>query len=512
MSITVRDCMTLPSLQLGRVADVRGGLDVIVFDDKDDPEEIFTPNELLITSLYCARGDIMEQSRILRSSRKNGAVGIVLFYASMIRDSLDTLIETANQLNLPLIIMPEDNMGLKYSDVISDISEMLLIDRQSENSFVNNSMERIAQLQDSERNLTNVLQIAAYHARASLFLSDRDGRLLGSAYWPADNEQELELYRADIAAGQLHHHGTEQVLLPGCVAPGTRHLLRAFTLHGKTLVLHAITHNDRLSYPIIGQIVELLQLFSSVWNYPLDPTSLPSLVPALLEGDSARAKHIAETTSFPLEALSQMLIFPELTADPSAAQVLDDLLPQLNSARNASVSAVYGKDLFLLFGKQDASPLEQLPENWLHDHIRVAIRGLQSLQEIHEIHHLYRTTLKPCRQIYPEARFFDIWKLELAREAAALAAAPGSSRAAALHRLLAPLDDHKNPELLPTLAVYLLDADSEVKRTSELLFVHRNTILYRLNQVREKLGQEIDTLPMSYEVYLAAALWRLEQG
>ena len=67
MSITVRDCMSLPSLQLGRVAAGRKGLDVIVnsvsvieFDDKDDPEDIFTPNELLITSLYCARGDISE--------------------------------------------------------------------------------------------------------------------------------------------------------------------------------------------------------------------------------------------------------------------------------------------------------------------------------------------------------------------------------------------------------------------------------------------------------------------
>ena len=36
-----------------------------------------------------------------------------------------------------------------------------------------------------------------------------------------------------------------------------------------------------------------------------------------------------------------------------------------------------------------------------------------------------------------------------------------------------------------TLSAYLLDAASELKKASEILFVHRNTVLYRLNKIKK---------------------------
>lgn len=48
-----------------------------------------------------------------------------------------------------------------------------------------------------------------------------------------------------------------------------------------------------------------------------------------------------------------------------------------------------------------------------------------------------------------------------------------------------------NSELLETLRQYLYCNGSLVK-TSQALFIHRNTLLYRFNQIRDLLGRDID--------------------
>ncbi|MGN0658543.1 MAG: helix-turn-helix domain-containing protein, partial [Emergencia sp.] len=54
-----------------------------------------------------------------------------------------------------------------------------------------------------------------------------------------------------------------------------------------------------------------------------------------------------------------------------------------------------------------------------------------------------------------------------------------------------------------------LDCNSEIKATAEALFVHRNTILYRLNKIRSLLGCDLKEMPMAYDIYLAAAIQRI---
>ena len=46
-------------------------------------------------------------------------------------------------------------------------------------------------------------------------------------------------------------------------------------------------------------------------------------------------------------------------------------------------------------------------------------------------------------------------------------------------------------ELLETLRQYLY-CNGNLVKTSQALFIHRNTLLYRLNQIRDLLGRDID--------------------
>ena len=69
--------------------------------------------------------------------------------------------------------------------------------------------------------------------------------------------------------------------------------------------------------------------------------------------------------------------------------------------------------------------------------------------------------------------------------------------------------DQEYRDLLHTACVYLLDCDSSVTRTAELLFLHKNTIKYRLQRISDLLGYRIGKMPETIDLYRGAAIYRL---
>ena len=77
-------------------------------------------------------------------------------------------------------------------------------------------------------------------------------------------------------------------------------------------------------------------------------------------------------------------------------------------------------------------------------------------------------------------------------------------------KILRPLSRaREGKEIVKTLQAFLLDAGSGTKRTAELLFVHVNTIKYRIQRCSELLGFRIGQEPETMSLYFAAALQRL---
>ena len=64
-------------------------------------------------------------------------------------------------------------------------------------------------------------------------------------------------------------------------------------------------------------------------------------------------------------------------------------------------------------------------------------------------------------------------------------------------------------ELLTTVTTYLLDADSNMSLTAKLLFVHLNTVKYRLKLIQDLSGFSPNKAPDSYQIYISVALNRL---
>ena len=70
--------------------------------------------------------------------------------------------------------------------------------------------------------------------------------------------------------------------------------------------------------------------------------------------------------------------------------------------------------------------------------------------------------------------------------------------------------EEEGAHLLATLECFLLDAEMSITRTAEKLYVHKNTIKYRIQRIADRLGFIPGTFPDTLPVYTACALNRLD--
>ena len=95
---------------------------------------------------------------------------------------------------------------------------------------------------------------------------------------------------------------------------------------------------------------------------------------------------------------------------------------------------------------------------------------------------------------------------------AVVAAAAGRGARESAERFLAPLlehDEQRATELLPTLRTWLRN-DAQPSRTCEELYIHRNSLSYRLRRIEELLGTSLDTLDGRATCLMALRLVELE--
>ena len=505
MSITIKDCLNLPSLSLGKVIAGKKGLDNIVttisvleFNDTDDPD-ITTPNELLISALYCVKDDVDAQCRLIEKAKRSGDVGLILFYSDAVLASVDEkVIKIADFLHFPIILMPEKDMGLKYSDVISDVMEAIFMDRKAKNYFVSDTTYRLSQSPEKDRTPYMVLRLASNYAKASFFLCDHKENLIAASFWPVANHMDFN----EVQILYKHHDD-----------PSLRTYRVDFSdKNGTQLALYTVTQNTRLNTSILNEVVEVIQLFSLLWNYNLDLHSPEALLPPLLEGDLERVEFICKKNNVDLTRYNELQILQTPADAPITAKRMRDIFAEL---KIPCVLDSFGNYTVALYENVDPvknSMLDiDLQSYMLSEKVTPFSSVLHSnnmVEDAPSFYQMFTSNIGSLKKIYPRKEIFNYSDILFVNRV--LSIFTSVDRDSKYYTdLLAPLVKDSDTELLPTLLTYLLDANAEVKATSEMLFVHRNTVLYRLNKIRSLLNCNLNDLPQSYDIYVAAAIKRL---
>lgn len=503
MSITVRDCLRLPSLRLGNVIAGAQGLDKIVssisvVEFASTEIYVYAPNELLISSFYSIKDNIAAQCAEIEEYKKSGEVGLVLFYSDFILKNIhQDLIDTANRLQFPIIALPGDEVGIYYSDVISEVMEAVIMDRNATKSFVKNTIERISQLVPSRQNIKRILVFASEYAKASFYLLNENGTEVCSALWPMTEKIDFEK-------------------LP----KGFDMLKQNFTDNkGTVLTLCGVSNNNRLNYAVMNEIIETIQIFSLAWNHNLNVDTKESLITALIESDKELIESIAKNQNINLQTEVNVYFMdfdnPEDITSTLSNEIIQMFRRYFEQNEKKVIIDIFGHSIILLLCCETSAIKEKffqeeiflMLEPYQEKLTFTYMKNIDLVKQFRNIYYMYCNHGAAMKKIYPKKRAFEKNNLDFASHCCDIIASADRSHSLYLEKLMELRE--QDADVLDTLMVYLLDTDSQIKETAEQLFLHRNTVLYRIGKAKQILGIDFSVLPNSYFIYLALAMVRI---
>lgn len=527
MSITIADVMKLPSMRGAKVLGGAGGLARVVSSisvleyaqtsaiqsELFDRVE-FLGNELAITGFMNNPDDVELQCTNIRRMASIGEVGVILFYVGIVMKKVDRLlIDLANALNFPLICMPVGQMNQRYSEVICEVMELIYRDQMAGANLVSELLEQAAGLAPHQRTVDSMLRMLADRLHASVVLMDSSRRVLNEAAWPRSFNDAIK----------------EQLTAAEFPAPGAWGYCEAVDVHIyrdgiQTRDRHAMDllifkEGDALDVVLTRQAVEVVQLTVSIWSDKHDRIVIGELVRAILQDEPMKMRRLAEIFHVDVAAIHEMWIIQSDAEEAKARfkQALPALRECFAGFSGSLIMDVYGGRLLLFMStplsQQEAERMtEAVMETvtpGLPDAALCRCSGLMNTADVRAAYLSCKENLADVMKIYPARRAYTLGDLDFAHGCRSLIQSGEAALAECLRPLLPVQKDNEELDLAETLAVFLLDGESSVTMTSELLYLHKNTVKYRIRRISNLLGYKPDKMPEMLELYKACAVKRL---
>ncbi len=522
MSLTVKDCLSLPSLSGSYVAAGRGGLSQIVasasvaesFDYSEEDYDVYTPNELVISGFFAIKDDEAMQAEAVQGLKNTGAVALALFYVgSVMKEVPESVLNLADRLDFPIIIMDSGNYSLKYSDVLADLFGAVFKDQEAAKSLNASIRQRLIQLPPHKRTMETLLRMVCSHYKCNLFLTGKSNLYFEAEYRPLAGVSDFETMKA-LFDDSAEDYDSLEIMT---ASQPTFAYMKRFNFMGiDGMTLYAACCNTELSREIMLDMCECAELYSTLWNYSLDIQSSRTVLSLILKTDDVVAKKHMQHQGLDIKDYSVPVVI-----SPGGAKAAD-LMPRLEEIfkefkKRTIMDEIDGR-IVILTNFKDLASDGDLP---LAVAIREAVEGSDDAAtvflgdrcanalEIRQQYNLYLKSADTLSKVFTFKRFWDIHDILLCREVTKLQQSSGR-RVDYLQRIIDKLEVSEGDNLINTLAVYMIDCNSKLSRTADLMFLHRNTVTYRLDKIKAITGSDFTVMPAFYDFYMAAALWRLQ--
>ena len=160
--------------------------------------------------------------------------------------------------------------------------------------------------------------------------------------------------------------------------------------------------------------------------------------------------------------------------------------------------------------KADVDALRANIETVLGKDVRISFfTNLKDTGEVRSAYLLNYDSWRDASRIMPDKEFFVRGDIEFA-SACRQIVEDGADSISDYLNLFDVIEDKKgNDDYIDTLCTFLLDSNSNVQTTSEKMFVHKNTIKYRIKSMSDCLGFTIGSMPESEKLFKACGVKRL---
>lgn len=524
MSVTVADLLKLPSLRQAKVLGGKKGLkktvsSISVLESVDPavlvhemfPHDKYSGGEIVITGFLNCIDDVDRQCSNLLRLIGGGEVGLVLYYVGVYLPYVDQrLIDIADEYDFVLICMPEGQRHLRYSDLITDVTDCIYRARATNVSLVSDILARISTVPHHQQTVGTALQMLSAELSCSAVLSTHEGKILNLAAWPAGTEDAI--YQGIERCLPLE----TELAIPCPFLADTEMFcqsIRADLIQPLQLTL--IKVGAPINTQLAGQAADAIRICINIWGKQHGAVAIHELIRAILQDEPLKMRRLAEIFHVDVAAIHEIWVLCGLEA-PSEI----DIQQSIEIARQCAdivIGASYdGNPVMSLSTPHSLQETERAMETILRqallknpNAVLVRCGDLFNTTECRKAYRLTLDNLDDAKCIFPHKRIFLLGELELAEKSRKRIS---EGEAAALRRTLqlsGLQNDREYPELLNTVCTFLLDCDSSVTRTAEMLYLHKNTIKYRLRRISDLLGFRLGKMPETIGIYRGAAIYRL---
>ena len=529
MSVTVSDLLKLPTLRQAKVIAGHGGLSKIVSSvsvlESTDPgvlvDEVFPQgeyfgSEIVITGFLNMADDVERQFINLKRLAEGGEVGLILYYVGVYLKKVDKrLIDFANKMDFVLIVMPEGNVTLRYGEVISDVTDLIHRDRAEDTLLVSEILARVSDLPPHQRTVSTILKMLSDRIFASLILCDASFQVQHLSAWPRNEETSIKK-----GLERLDAFPADQQSAACSILPESR--LYRFSIpadHGTRMELLILKEGIQPENAILVQLTDVVRLGINIWGQGRGEVAIHELIRAILQDDPIKMRQLSSIFRIDVANINEMWMLrcDEAQMERFRREGLPLLQEHLGHYCHTVVADLY-EGLAVAF----MDWIERFPER---DAIAGELAGrltaagfspsltccypLKHTSDVRRAYLLHQENISIARQIWPRPACYTLQELVFAAECQTIL----EESEAALSTALSPIEPlmhvREDNLLVHTLEVYLLDAKSSVTTCAELLFLHKNTVKYRINRIRELLGHPVDKVPELFALYRSAALHRL---
>ncbi|MDO4266146.1 MAG: PucR family transcriptional regulator ligand-binding domain-containing protein [Eubacteriales bacterium] len=542
MSVTVADILKLPSLKRAKAVTGDAGLSRIIssvsvleYAEPTITQDMlyrnneFLGDEIVITAFASIKDDVEAQKANIRQLAGVGEVGLILYYVGIIMPRVDeSLIALAKELDFSLIVMPENEPNQRYSEVICEVMEAIITERRKNTYLVTEILERLSMLPAHQRSMDAVLRMLSDRLYVSLVLTDHSQKVLNAVGWPRSiTEEILQRFReedvlpeaADPSAlrkGQRKKEGTEN-------EAWIRHF--DIATEYQPMRLYFLSDSRMIDEAQLEQAAEVVQLSANLWGRGHSEVAERELVRAILQDEPVKMRRLADIFHIDVASLHEMwLLFPEKEeAETDALKQHADsrLLEELRrflKGYSASVITDHYEDTIVIFmctpeRMEDKAGMTEGVHRLFAQQEKAAFlvcaSRLEHTEDVRTAWLEIQQYLQDARKLFPLVDTLDLSDIRFVRDLREKIQ-PGKAEYSRIMESLEPLlKDGEDNEFVRTAEVYFLDAGERVIKTAELLFVHKNTIKYRLARCSELLGYRLGKQPQTMELYQALALHRL---
>ncbi len=518
MSITVYDCLKLKSLSKAKVIAGANGLNNFVVSvsvlEYAVPEYLsdnyFRNNELVISALISIKDDVKAQCNTIKILHDVGEVGLILYYVGKFIPSVHpSLIEVADNLNFPIICMPENNCDLRYSEVICDVMEAIFNDKLNETYFVGEFIERISKLNIHMRTMDSVLRMLSDRLHCFIFLADRNYNLLSQAFWPNDDMHIVNTILNYFKESFLKFNSNDYLFINH--KGETLYVNNQYVFIDYGFELNLIIGSSKQDFTIdeCKQSAEIVRLFINIWSQNEGNERITELMKAILNDEPIKMRRLAEIFNINVSKINTMWIIKAKQIDNE--KILLILSEFLKIENKIFIVDIFEKKVVAFLDENSSKKAIDLAQSFalklktFNINAPIAIsNNLENTADVRKSYIFINQYLSYAIKIFPIKTILINSEIDFSYECLNIIKEGENSIDTCLaHIKLIKEEDIK------TLSVYLLDANNSVDETAKFMFVHKNTIKYRLKKIREKLGYDINKMPEVYKLYLAVATKRL---